>query len=600
MRHHPEEPSYSILRRTLERNAISHPGMVYSALGRHGGMSVTSLPAGIVARMCHVDAEALTKATPTRSGPAVELFGHRLAFFDVSVRKGRRWCPSCIAEEAVHRAWWDLEVIACCPRHLLAFASKCRCGLAQYWGKERIAVCACGIELADAAVLRVSSETARASGYILSRLLGETVEAIPMFEGVGVGESVEVMRRLGAFTIDPWAKLDHVVAKRGITAVLNVGLEAAATFPESFRSALDAAMANADTRPGSAGVRRAYGDVLYAWLKRRLDTKTGSLLAAEMREHAKGKVLRKQGALLLGKSVSHDRVSVLEASKLCGLSFARMRRIAVARGLVSPDASAKEHNTLSLVDLVTIKRDLGSYIGSTDLARLLNVKHEDLLEIVAAGHIPVAHPPRDIMRVQTKDAFRSDAAEDLLNRLGRGQLPEGVPAGTVTLTLAASRIHISTAEIVGRVLAGEIQPLAFDSSAAGLRAFRIRATGWRAKLRKDRLGLISAMELADIVGCHTDVASRLGRVGAIPSVRVGRLRMLVESDGLAFFERHLSSAEVAARFGVPVRDAKAFLAGRGVEPAWRKEDVGKWLFDRGEVERLPAASTADRKGRRKA
>lgn len=228
-----------------------------------------------------------------------------------------------MAEAAVHRAWWDVEFFDCCPRHLLEFASKCRCGLAQNWNKERISVCACGTDLADATVPAVSCETARASAYFLSVLLGDPVESVPLFDGAGVGEIVEVARRLGTFAIDPWVKLEQVVATRGDAAVLKVGLQAAAAFPESFREALDVAIANADTRPGSAGVRRAYGDVLFGWLKRKLDTKTGSMIAAEMREHAKGRVLRRPGSPLLGGAVSDDRVSVLEASKHCGLERPR-------------------------------------------------------------------------------------------------------------------------------------------------------------------------------------------------------------------------------------------------------------------------------------
>lgn len=209
----------------------------------------------------------------------------------------RSVCPGCLAENAYHRAVWDLSFITACPVHSTELLSHCvTCGKALRWRGKGILRCRClrsgdlssviadpvsAVDIRGTKVVhglltdpRFASEAARARTLpalqdLPDNRIIEFLYRIGLESVGGRGVHVFAMHYLGRFAMKP-----HVALTRG--------LQAAETWPSGFFRILDAMR---QRTPGDAETTmRKYIGPIERWLAK-LDPGQGMSIKVALSEY---------------------------------------------------------------------------------------------------------------------------------------------------------------------------------------------------------------------------------------------------------------------------------------------------------------------------
>ncbi|MFL1877227.1 TniQ family protein [Hansschlegelia beijingensis] len=137
------------------------------------------------------------KKLPARS---VEIRGEILRHPSDVLIQGRRLCVRCLDEDCYHRFWWDLSMVATCPKHSLGLTETCSCGTLLSWGDGAIAKCA---DCADGDARGAQPQPARVEDvaldrWILSRFGVTQVSEPEMLSGLPITRALEIIERVAA------------------------------------------------------------------------------------------------------------------------------------------------------------------------------------------------------------------------------------------------------------------------------------------------------------------------------------------------------------------------------------------------------------------
>lgn len=260
---HPTEPSHALFARTIERNLRGAVSAFGIAMGLPYGDRAANLTVSEVARLCEVDPEKLAFSSPTFDGSWTWLMGQRLRRGDLTFER-RRWCPRCFRETAVHRAWWDIDEVTCCPIHLCELVDGCPCGSAVTWRTSGYFNCGCGRRLEFARAQAVPPEECSADAYIIGRLTRDVVPC-PILDALALDEAIATMMAVGRFGLDPHLRghLPGTPSQR-VRRILSKGISILSDPENGFPAALAAAESS---RPEKGTfVEPVYSDEFRYWL----------------------------------------------------------------------------------------------------------------------------------------------------------------------------------------------------------------------------------------------------------------------------------------------------------------------------------------------
>ncbi|MCO6415783.1 TniQ family protein [Siccirubricoccus sp. KC 17139] len=189
-------------------------------------------------------------------GTTRTVLGHELHADLVAVRT-RQACPACLAENAYHRALWDMTFVTACPVHGTRLLDRCPapcCGKPLGWNLADLAHCSslsCTGDLREATPPRVP-EAELGGVRALYRLLtdgacpewGEQVAALP------VGEQLLLMFHVGLVALghERVTRPVHFVSRHPdeVHLVLEAGWRACQEWPRGFEALLDKRRARAE------------------------------------------------------------------------------------------------------------------------------------------------------------------------------------------------------------------------------------------------------------------------------------------------------------------------------------------------------------------
>jgi hypothetical protein len=580
--HHPEEPSYGLLSRTVERNVPGDFPRVASSLGAYGGHAVTAVSVSHTARICAADPAAVAHASPTeRTQKQVRVLGHVLRSDDFSVDR-RKWCPACLSDHGAHLAWWDIRFVATCPRHRVFLADQCVCGLKVGW-RSRIgfSFCRCRRRLADQPAVPASDRECGADAYVIGRLTSIGTISVPLLDRLPLIEAIDTIRRVGRFALDPHLLVRPIEKKHTHARIMSEGFAALTAFPQSFRIVLDRVVEQADIPHGKFGSRRVYGNEFMTWLLREEPKKLKGALSREVRDHANRHLTLCRNRPLLNEVVSQDFMTISEAAAACGFTPGRMKNILEQHNLVPHQTSLGLPTKLDAQKVLELADRLRKAVPLETVEAELGVCSRVLGEIAAEGHIQLL-----VKRgARVRPLVGGDSAASLLDGL-RSKLAKGpVPEGALGIPLAARSLCMPVAMVIGEVLEDRLPVVAIGND-QGLASILVDVNGRRAEYRRARTTAMTARDVARSFGVKEEIAIALLRAGAIVSERQGHHWLADRESAEKFFRENVLMIEYAERLGTSAKYLNSFLEAHAIQVTYGPPLVDRKFFSRSEAEAL--------------
>lgn len=143
------------------------------------------------------DREALVHATPVVSADRVAVMGQVVRRRQWQIER-RRFCPACLAEDAYHRAWWDLLAFRRCPHHDIDLVDRDAGGRPVPWWFPSFERSPSGHALGRPGLPRRESPTPSPEAYVLGRLGAAGSVRVPFLDGMTtLGHALDAIRLLG-------------------------------------------------------------------------------------------------------------------------------------------------------------------------------------------------------------------------------------------------------------------------------------------------------------------------------------------------------------------------------------------------------------------
>ncbi|TPL73238.1 TniQ family protein [Mesorhizobium sp. B2-4-3] len=579
--HHPEEPSYSLLSRTVERNVPGDFPRVASSLGAYGGHAVTAVSVSHAARISAADLAAVAHATPSeRTQKKVRVLGHVLRSDDFSVGR-RKWCPACLSDHGAHLAWWDIRFVATCPRHRLFLIDQCVCGQKVGWkSRTGFSFCRCRRSLADQVAAPASDQECAADAYVIGRLTGVEPISVPLLDCLPLIEVIDTIRRVGHFALDPHLLVRAIEKKHGLGRIMSEGFAALADFPRSFQALLDRTVEAAEVPQGKFGSRRVYGDEFMTWLVQEEPQKLNGALSREVRDHANRHLTLCRNRPLLNEIVSQDFMTITEAAAACGFTSSRMKNILKQHGLVPHETSLGLPTKLDAQAVLELIEKLRNAVDVEAVEAELGIAPRVLHEIIAEGHLTLLVAGKGV-----KPLMEREAAGSLLGRL-RGKLRHGgVPEGSMGIPLAAKSLCMPVAKVITEVLDDRLTVVKIGDS-HGLASIILDVNGRRSDYRRSRTPTMTARDVATTFGVKEDVSIALLKAGAIVSEREGHHWLADRDSAERFFRENARMVEYAGKLGTSANYLNAFLDTHGIQATFGPPVVDRKFFPRADAEAL--------------
>jgi hypothetical protein len=591
VRHHPEEPAYSLLSRTVERNVPGDFMRVSSLLGSYGGQHASAVSPGHCARICEADPAAVLHATPAgRTQKSVHLLGHVLRSDDVTTTR-RRWCPACLDEHGAHLAWWDIRFVGTCPRHRNFLCQQCACGADVYWKSAAgFSFCKCGLRLADQAAPAASDVDCAPDAYVVGRLTGRAEGDNALLDRLPLVEAIDAIRRVGHLVLDRHSSVRPIEKSHGYWKIMREGFLALSDFPRSFRTALDRIVGASEVPDGKFGSHRVYGAPFMSWLLHEEPRNLHGALSKEVREHAHRHLTLCRGRPLLGQTVSQSFITITDAAAASGVSTGRMKNALIQHGLIPHRTRLGLPTRLEAGPVLALSARLRDAVTLEAAEAELGVASRVLREIIAAGHIQyLVEGGRSV-----RPALDRDAAKTLLDRL-RSKLRRKDVRGAMCIPLAAKSLCMPIAEVITEVLEDRLQVTALVEG-LGLASILVDANGRRASYRRARSSTMTARDVARTFGVKEEIAIALLKTGRLAATREGHHWLADAASAEAFFREHVLTIELAPKLGTSAKYLNGFLEANGIVPVLGPPLVERKFFHRATAEAfLAEASLPKRK-----
>jgi hypothetical protein len=356
-------------------------------------------------------------------------FGHPVPKYVLNLCRPKI-CPSCLSESAHCRRAWDMALVTACPAHKCMLLDECPgCGRRVRWGRKYVCVCPCGLDWrslvappVEDSELGVARLVYRICNFPIVDNTVKEYDRSPLFD-------LELEPLISAlfFVASQYKGRMDTKGKFMVPSHSNYALHALitkaflvfASWPDNFFSFLDWRKDQDKGMKYYGGLRKdfnEYKSALYAQLHFSsldfmrdafadyLSTKWhGGYISAIKRHGGRGKPRRyvsRLGAAAQLK-VTHKTVdSLINTGKLTGVVHKEGRR---RRFLISVDS------------INTYTRELDDHISLKDAARLLNLSHMRIMNLVEHGCLRLLRG-KDVDGTKVRKFSRTDV-EQLLQRI---------------------------------------------------------------------------------------------------------------------------------------------------------------------------------------
>ncbi|WP_061937677.1 helix-turn-helix domain-containing protein [Aureimonas sp. AU22] len=578
------EPAHGYVRRLAARNAYGSP----RAFARDVGIDPDGLRFGRgvdeLEAVADLAAGSLSRWSPRVDAPArrVRIGGEILRTRDWTVAS-RRWCPTCVRDDrnaasgparrwaVVHRPWWDVTAVRCCPTHGTELVDRCwRCGTAQGWDGIDPQACDCGADLGRACA---ASAADLLGAYVHHRLLGRSEPSVPLLDRLSLAAAVPMVDRLGQVTevgADArWAPVDGAATD----GARERGFEIASGWPGTFEDALDATLAASRQAGRPPGMLGAYGWIHEAWASTLPAADGGAALRDCLRRHAvrNGVVAEAEGA-----SAGGNTIDLRTAGVRLGTGHERTKRILDARGALPRGRRRSVAVPVDAREVARIAGVMGGLVDTATAARLLGVGRAVVRSLAKEGLIGQSDAGA-ALGLRGFDAEELKAFADRLR--GSARIVRRAPTGAKPLAQACQAAGMPLATALGLVAEGKVVPVAVLAGVSGVAGLLVRVADLGRRPR-GRASDVTIEEAASMVGVHPEAMLQLVRASAIPSRRVAGRWSIRRIDVERFVDGHVSGAELARTLRTSPRNVVRLLDAAGCVPAFGPPAFRQVLFRR--------------------
>lgn len=293
----------------------------------------------------------------------------------------RRFCPACLAEQAYHRAWFDLSFMRTCPDHGLPIVDRTEDGVAVGFATASVDVTSLGTRLPRPAP-RVGSRRRSIEAYALARLgLRDRWES-PILDAMRLGEVIVACEMMGG------AVLGGYNANRPTPE--DIGRTAGEVTDAGF-ALLDAGrdgVVSAFKDIGRDAPERTYGArKLFGWLYNSFTPMAGIHVVRDLLMEAArelGRAGTRHGSGWTGQAEWLTLAQVAEANKLDRRS---VRTVADALGLLQGGGSKGTPSFVSESDVPAIVVGFRWGLRRDGAARMLGVGPNTMDWLVWSCHL---------------------------------------------------------------------------------------------------------------------------------------------------------------------------------------------------------------------
>ncbi|MCR4522149.1 TniQ family protein [Bosea sp. 47.2.35] len=582
VKHHIDEPAYSLLLRTSLENGMVLIHKMFDMAGPREASSLSKLSPDEVARLCKADPVAVAFATPAVSPSRVDVLGETFSAEHFSINR-RRWCPQCLGENGYHRVWWDITAVSSCPFHQVKLVSNCGCeNRPVQWRHNPMLRCRRGHELHRVAAPAATAEALALDGYIVRRLL-QIDQPASSFDGMAMSEFLALCERLGQVSKSRDFKLMQVRRSIRPGELCAEGFRILSNWPDAFQELLNRLNAESERRAGRQGVIKAYGE-FYLWVRELPDHEIGLAMKGELRRHAEAHLTLKAGTDLGGAPVRFDTVTVEEGARRCGLGYVRFRDL-----LAKLEIQVRGEGQGARID---IRRDEFEHLEARvkgfkilkQVTTELGIDAVAVAELARGGHLKVIAEGTG----GSDWLFPHSAASDFLAKLWtRAGASSPEPGRYVPLAAAAKSAEISLTQAVDAIFSGEVVSVRGGKEPA-LSAILADPAELASKKALDGVALSVAAEDLGLRQSVLDEALAAGvlKVAGPPGQQLVLHRALAE-----FKRKYVGIVELRPLLNVRnFQLAVERLAGAGIMPVVTGTRVSDYIYRRGAVVDLDRAS----------
>ena len=594
---YPDEPPYALLLRTAEHNGFYQPYTTFLRAGVQRGRTVSDLSADRVAFLCQQKVEDVARAAPIVTALNVTIGGETLDR-DQFIAAHRRWCPACLEERPYHRVWWDVLAVSACPDHGLAIVETCECRRPRLWKSTLLMGCGRGHRFAEAPRTPAPASEIAISAYVRDRICGNPRAPMPILDGLGLGEAIRVMERVGRASARPDLALSRRKGNRA--GLASEGFRIMEDFAPRIDEVFDRLRAAPSKRQGSGqwGMLHSYGD-FYAWITSYPD---GSAFAEAIKravaDHAARNIVLKSGQTVAGVEVSQsERVEMAVAAKMWGMTFRRFRLVAEAVGLISKSSLRGRAAGLDPEAVRVWAVRFREAKSREEVGSELRIAPYVVASMIREGLLPT------IVNVQDEQTKRTailllpgDAAERLLEQLAAVAIPSDGAPDLLPLSEAARCGRAPLKKLIPLALAGKLT-LRHAQGQPGLDGFLMRRGEAQVAMRRLRVPGMTMREARMKLGLFANMAAQLRECGMLKTTKHGKFFVVSTDEFERFKAAYVTAGELASAFDLPCGQSATFALRRaGVAPVCDSDRFIQVLYRRDEaVEALSMRSAPDEK-----
>jgi len=555
------EAAMSYVSRVADANGYSTLGTFRAVLASAGG----GLPFD---RFCRL-LELTDTEVASLHGPMPEAWSAIRAPYGLDVSHFNhcwiRWCPQCVARQAIIRWEWTLKTATACVVHGVSLRDTCHvCGDARRWGLTRLERCECGARLAGQ-----PAKTAAAMVVDVNRLAAGfgTVAPLP---------SVSPSAWFRAIVFLVQAVGSAGVRRSGKVPGLNrlhdaeVFVVATASLFDDWPRAFDALLRRLlSVNAGSASIQRTF-DPLYRILYQVLRSTDFDFMREAfevfLHEHWWGLICRRNRRLGDRTVQGHPRVTASQAAAMAGISPSALSHMVQSDLLSSESASFRSGKRARTLHVDEVRVAAGAARGACTLAEAamaLALPESRVRQLIDAGTIstlisrrtcPTAAkwliPAKELKKFDTFSAADSGRDVVTLRTFLRYERMEGGEVGIFVAQVMRGALRAPGCAVRSAPL-GEVL---LD---------RAEARAWLAGQRN--AAHMSIDEAGKRLGMKQQVAYALAKEGLLTTDVDANGRRRVTPDGLvSFVELYVSLAAIARSLGTSPKSALRRIRARPV------------------------------------
>ena len=586
-----DEPAYAFLARSLEANEVASPGSFYSTLGYRAG-GLTAIPIDTISKLTKHPIQELMDATPTGRRDEMSVQGEILSFKQYTT-KIRRWCPDCLCEDAYHRFIWDVRSVTCCPRHQVRLNALCGCGEPVRWRTSFTALSHCGCELddVDPPTDNPSEYEVRFAQYVSGRLNASGKIKDPVYDDLDLMTAIHSTESLGRFRLTPGSSIKSCIDAHGQALVVSAGYQVAHD-PDEYEALLDAVVKSG--RVGGManwGLMAAYGE-FRQWITT-LPEKSAlkKRLHDGMLKHAKenGIVIHTSTVDGGGKRVELDRLTLLEAAKICRVSHKRLKEVAVRLGFLEYEYGSGLPVNLTREQVREISVRLQDRITAKELAEQLGIERHAVERLRKEGLIKCFGEDVGLdvksQGSQVWNSYSPNVATKLI-ALVASFLKVSDAEDLSTISIAAKDTRVSVSRIIGYLSSGQLFVRSAHQSQHGLNQFLVSRSELRRLSCNDHEAGMTLRQAGRDLNFHHQTLWKMRERGLIEvTIFPGSYRISTEE-----LERiralYIVSNEIIKKYDVPKHGvAVGHLVDKlGVSPALKRPEFQQVVYFREDID----------------